>query len=349
MRRAQRGRRPLVVLACLALLTVVLAGCTVPAPPGASPLRYRDAVFTNVGVTKDLQYGSAPDLSGNPVSLKLDLYQPTGDTVTRRPAIVWVHGGGFSVGDKASGAGFATYFAQRGYVVVSINYRLLAPVGCGGEIDPRPECVAAAYEAQHDAQAAVRWLRANAGTYKIDPFRIAMGGGSAGAITSLLAAWRWDDPGTSGNPGFSSRIGAAVSVSGGAPSNMYINAGDSPAIFFHGTADPVVAYDWAVRNAAAMYDAGIFTVLEPFPGAKHGLLADFRSVIFPQSANFLFYALDLAHAAGVPAAATRAAVDVQRELRSRYSDVPAGRREAVATRGRRTRPSGCRPARGRRR
>lgn len=322
--RGGRRRRPLLVLACLALLTVVLAGCTVPPPPGASPLRYRDAVFANVGVTQDLQYGSAPDLNGNPVSLKLDLYQPLGDTVARRPAIVWVHGGGFSHGDKASGASFATYFAQRGYVVVSINYRLLAPPGCGGELDPLPECVAAAYEAQHDAQAAVRWLRAKAATYRIDPYRIAMGGGSAGAITSLLAAWRSDDPGTSGNPGPSSRIGAAVSVSGGTPSNVYINAGDSPAIFFHGTADPVVSYQWAVSNAAAMYNAGIFTILEPISGAGHGLLADYRGLIFPQTANFLYLALDLAHADGVPAAATRAATGAQRELRSRNPDVPLG-------------------------
>lgn len=322
--RRGRLRRSLLSFAALAVLALVLGACTVPAPPGASPLRYRDAVFTNVGVTRDLQYGSAPDLGGNPVSLKLDLYQPTGDTVTRRPAIVWVHGGGFSHGDKASGAAFASYFAQRGYVVVSINYRLLAPPGCGGEIDPRPECVAAAYEAQHDAQAAVRWLRATAGTYKIDPYRIAMGGSSAGAITSLLAAWRAEDPGTSGNPGFSSRLGAAVSISGGSPSNEYIDAGDSPTIFFHGTADPVVAYSWAVSNAAAMYNAGIFTVLEPFNGAKHGLVADFRDVIFSQSANFLYFALDLSHAAGVPAAAARAAAGAQRELRSRYPDVPVG-------------------------
>lgn len=186
--------RGALALACLGLVAALLAGCTVPAPPGAAPLRYRDAVFTDVGVAKDLVYGSAPDASGTPVDLKLDLYRPTGDTVAQRPAVVWVHGGGFSKGDKASGANFATYFAQRGYVVVSINYRLLAPPSCGGELDPAPECEAAAIEAQHDAQAAVRWLRVNASTYGVDPNRIAVGGGSAGAVTSLLVGWRSDDP-----------------------------------------------------------------------------------------------------------------------------------------------------------
>jgi acetyl esterase/lipase len=76
-----------------------LAGCTVPAPPGAGPLRYRDPVFANITATQNLQYGAAPDLSGNTVPLMLDLYQPTGDTVAQRPAIVWVHGGGYCCGD----------------------------------------------------------------------------------------------------------------------------------------------------------------------------------------------------------------------------------------------------------
>ena len=62
-------------------------------------------MFTDIGVTKDLVYGSAPDASGAPVDLKLDLYRPTGDTVAQRPAV-----------------------------------RLLAPPSCGGELDPRPEC-----------------------------------------------------------------------------------------------------------------------------------------------------------------------------------------------------------------
>jgi para-nitrobenzyl esterase len=280
-------------LVALALGATLLAGCTVPRPPGDGSLRYRDQVFPNVSVVKDLTYGNAPDLDGNPVTLKLDLYQPAGDTVTKRPALVWVHGGGFTMGDKASGQARATFFAKLGYVAVSINYRLLSPDGCGGNPNPTPLCQTAALAAQHDAQAAVRWLRANAATYRIDTDRIAMGGASAGAVTSVLAATRSEDPGTSGNPGYPSTIRAAVSVSGGVPTNDDIDAGDAPTLFIHGTEDRVVPYQWAVQNALAMYNLDIFTVLEPLEGAGHGLQAEYGTLIDQQSDYFLWFAMGL--------------------------------------------------------
>jgi dipeptidyl aminopeptidase/acylaminoacyl peptidase len=280
----------------LALSTAVLAGCTVPRPPGDGVIRYRDQVFSNVTVTKDLTYGSATGLDGNPETLKLDLYQPTGDTVSQRPAILWIHGGGFTMGDKSSGAARSTFLAKLGYVVASINYRLLSPTGCGGNPDPTPTCQNAARGAQHDAQAAVRWLRVNASTYKIDTTRIASAGASAGAVTSLLVDWRPEDPGDSGNPGPSSKIRAAVSISGGAPTNDYITADDGPALFIHGTADQVVPYQWAVLNSGRMYNLGILTVLEPLEGAGHGLPADYGPLINQQTDYFLYFAMDMAHA-----------------------------------------------------
>ena len=138
-------------------------------------------MFSNVAVSRDLQYGTAPDSQGNPVALRLDLYAPTGDTQADRPALVWVHGGGFSGGDKTNTVpvDVGQTFAKQGYVVVSINYRLL---GSGCVANPgAPQCTIAAIEAQHDAQAAIRWLRARAGFLGIDPTRIGIGGESAGA------------------------------------------------------------------------------------------------------------------------------------------------------------------------
>src|SRR4051812_46281118 len=99
-----RGLRPIGVGALL----VVLAGClayptSLPKPGGAATIRYRDPVFSATTITHDLTYGSAPDTNGNPVALKLDLYQPSGDTATPRPVLIWAHGGSFCCGDKGSG------------------------------------------------------------------------------------------------------------------------------------------------------------------------------------------------------------------------------------------------------
>ena len=78
----------------------------------------------------------------------------------------------------------------------------------------------------------------------------------------------------SGNPGFSSKIKAAVSVSGGTPTNDDIDAGDAPTIFLHGTGTRSSRTEWAVQNAAAMYNLGILTVLEPIEGAGQRTRAD---------------------------------------------------------------------------
>ena len=127
-------RRLLVVLAFL--LVFVTAACDpLATPSGPAPLRYRDDVFSTVTKTADITYGSAENLSGQTVTLKMDLYRPAGDTVTSRPAIVWVHGGSFCCGSKTSPeiVDQANVFARKGYVTASISYRL-EPGGCTGSV-----------------------------------------------------------------------------------------------------------------------------------------------------------------------------------------------------------------------
>jgi|SRR5215207_2995220 len=289
------------------VLGVVVTGCTVPRPAGDSPLRYRDQVFSTVTINSNIQYGSAPDLQGNPVALRLDLYRPAGDTRTGRPALVWAHGGGFSGGSKTNfvPVDVANTFARLGYVVVSIDYRLLAPSGCAGN-PAQSSCVTAALEAQHDAQAAVRWLRANATTYGIDPTRIGIGGESAGGITATLVGLRPDDPGSSGNPGFPSAVRGFVSVSGGLPGGVFASAGDAWGLFFHGTADGVVPPSWSTDTALAMLQVGVPAVLQLQEGAGHVPWGSYRSLYLEQSSYFLYHALNLADAAGQPPSAARA-------------------------------------------
>jgi predicted esterase len=276
---------------------VALSGCLVTEvgpPEGAGPLRYRDEVFSTFTTTSGLAYGSAPRLDGQPMTLKLDLYQPTGDRAARRPAIVYVHGGGFSSGTRTEGASLLAPMVRRGFVVASISYRLLAPAGCNGE-STGTACSDAAYAAMDDARAAVRWLRANAATYRIDPSRIAIEGYSAGGVTATGVGLMSEQPGSSGNPGYSSAVQAWVSIAGGLPDGTGATPGDPPGYLFSGTADPTVPHEWSVDTAQALHEAGGFAALKAKVGGGHGLPD--MAMVSQQTANFYYHIMDLKHAA----------------------------------------------------
>ncbi len=144
---------------------------------------------------RDVVYGRADE-----TELLLDIVQPL--TVNGpRPAIVQLHGGGWIKGEKEPASNHT--LAQHGFFTVSINYRL------------SPAHIFPAHI--HDCKAAVRWLRANAERYKIDPNRIGVWGGSAGGHLAALLGTSYgvkELEGTSGSPGFSSRVQAVVSVCG---------------------------------------------------------------------------------------------------------------------------------------
>ena len=281
-----RNRR---LLSLVTVLVIVAAGCDWlnVTPPGTAPMRYRDSIFNAVTVTSNVTYGSAVNLENQMITLQLDMYQPAGDTVTDRPAIVWVHGGSFCCGNRTSPeiVDEATTFAKQGFLNVSIDYRLESP-GCSGTFS---NCVAAIQEAAADAQTAVRFLRTNSATYGIDPNRIAIGGSSAGAITALNVGFS-----TSEDP--SAKVRAAVSLSGAHLVVGTISPGDAPALDFHCTTDPLVSYQWAVDtiNAAkALTDA----FLESWDETCHVPYTEHRQQILDQSTNFLWWEMDLAHTA----------------------------------------------------
>jgi acetyl esterase/lipase len=282
-------RVPRVVLPIFAVLAVLAAGCDWPniAPPGTAPVRYRDPIFNAVTVTSNITYGTAINLEKKTVTLQLDMYQPTGDKITARPAIVWVHGGSFCCGTKTSPelVDEATTFSKEGYLNVSIDYRLESP-GCSGSAS---NCVPAIQEAAADAQTAVRFLRTNAVTYGVDPNRIAIGGSSAGAITALNVGYSSsEDP--------SARVRAAVSLSGAQLAVGTVSAGDAPALDFHCTTDPLVSYSWAVSTINSAKALGLDAFLESWNETCHVPYAEHRQQILDQSRNFLWWEMDLAHA-----------------------------------------------------
>jgi acetyl esterase/lipase len=101
---------------------------------------------------------------------KMDIYLPTGDGPF--PVVVFIHGGAFLMGDKSMETSNAAVLVGKGYAAVSINYRL------SGE---------AKFPAQiQDCKAAIRFLRANATKYKLNPDKIASWGASAGGNLSAL-------------------------------------------------------------------------------------------------------------------------------------------------------------------
>jgi len=302
-RKAAMNLRTATML-CVTTLAL-LAGCAMPgvdshveAPAGSGVLRYRDVITQDIDVAGDLQYGVAPGADGRPEALDLDLYEPSNDQAAARPAIIWVHGGSFAEGDKAYGPvqDLSIRFAQLGYVVVSINYRLLAASNCYGAGGVTPGCYDAAIAAVHDAQAAVRWLRASAATYRIDPERIGIGGVSAGAIVATAVGVWADNPGDSGNPGYSSAVRAWASISGGLPNGMFVDASDSPGLLFSGTSDHVVPYTWSLDTANSLAAADVPVVLQTLFGAGHVPWGDHQEQFIGQTTNFFYEYLDVEHA-----------------------------------------------------
>jgi acetyl esterase/lipase len=250
-------------------------------------------LFGAVTRTPDVIYGNAIDEHGQATALTLDVYSPAADNNSSRPAIIWVHGGSFAGGDKTSSeiVDEATTFAMKGYVNVSINYRLSTTI-CPQWWTPGPACDGPMINAMHDAQAAVRFLRAHAGVYGVDPNRIAIGGSSAGAITALNVGFNPDNAGDSGSPGFSSAVGAAVSLSGakllGIPS-----AGDAPSLLLHNSTDFAVPYQWALDTVDSAHAAGLVAELTTWPEPGHVPYAGHRAEILDQTTNFLYWMLGL--------------------------------------------------------
>jgi Ca2+-binding RTX toxin-like protein len=226
-------------------------------PPDEPRGRYLDVTFPEVQVDRDIVYRDTVDASGSPVQLKLDVYRPVDDAATLRPAIMWMHGGFFLGGDKTAGARTATDYARRGYVAVSIDYRLRPSAGGWHDI------YLASLDAYDDALAAVEWLQAHATDYGIDPDAIIAAGVSAGAVTAVNLAYLPGQRGPATSP-----IAAAVPEAG----LLYTapERGDPPILAFHGTDDGVTPYDNIRRLCGHAEPVAVACELVTYAGGDHG-------------------------------------------------------------------------------
>jgi acetyl esterase/lipase len=161
------------------------------------PNRYREETFTTLQETRDVVFStniptvSTTSLFGNQlaneesygqrtVTLRMNIYRPSGDTLTQRPVIIFAFGGGFVTGSKteASMVRLCQAFARRGFVTASIDYRL------GMNISDEELSKRAVYRGLQDGRSAVRFFRRNAATYGVDPNQIYLSGHSAGAFVA---------------------------------------------------------------------------------------------------------------------------------------------------------------------
>lgn len=272
-------------LPAIALTVALIASFAAAQAPRSRPARSRTATASQptsddtFAGTRNETYKKVGD-----VELKVHIFNPPGHKPTdRRPAIVFFFGGGWTHGSAGQFVPQCRYLALRGMVAITADYRVYerhqAKVA---------DCVA-------DAQAAVRWVRANAKRLGIDPDRIAAGGGSAGghlaAATAMLKDFTGDkDTAISFRPNalvlfnpaldltpivenekrearWRERLGADVKDLSPA---LHVKPGAPPTIIFHGKADNLIPYSRMETFAKAMKAAGSRCELVGFEGQGHG-------------------------------------------------------------------------------
>lgn len=218
-----------------------------------SQVRYIDDLFTEV----DKSTYEYANKDGE--SLKLDVYDPVGDIATDRAAIIWMHGGGFAGGKRDNGAEvkFMETAAQKGYVAVSISYRLTRKGKSFSCDAPRHEKMETFREASKDLWDAIYYVASNDEKFRINPAKLIIGGSSAGAEGMLNALymrdWLYEGP----SRYHDIQPMAAFSLAGAMIDARYINENNAiPAVFFHGTDDNLVPYATAPHHYCDPSDIG---------------------------------------------------------------------------------------------
>ena len=261
-----------------------LAAATLAAQSQNPPFR----LPAGVDLRPDLVYATVGSRD-----LHLDLFLP-GAGSGPFPAVVYIHGGGWSAGNRMAFRRQAADMATKGFAGACIEYRLSQE---------------AKYPAAlHDSKAAVRWLRANAARFHIDGNRIGAAGGSAGGhLAAMLGttAGIAEFDGEEGGAGISTRVMAvaafnpaldfadfakrdaeaanrAVTLFLGASYAdkpelwkaaspvRHVNSRSAAFLFLHGDADSTVPYRQSVAMMEKLKAAGVRAELFTAPGAKHG-------------------------------------------------------------------------------
>jgi acetyl esterase/lipase len=260
----------------------------------------------DVEFTRDVVYGK-----GGGEDLKLNIARPKNSKSSKVPCIVFIHGGGWQHGDRAAHDGVTWEAAKRGYVSATIGYRLAPTHKFPAQVN--------------DVKCAVRFLRAHAEQYGLDPDRIGACGFSAGGHLVMMLGVTSKDDGLEGDGGWSeqsSRVQAVVSFFG--PADLaapdlperdtpllvaflggtvgekpdeykraspitYVSKDDAPMLLIQGTADVLVPYTQAYHMLEAMTKAGVPGRADFIAGANHGWFGDARETLRTGVETFEFF------------------------------------------------------------
>ncbi|MDQ6695431.1 MAG: alpha/beta hydrolase [Chloroflexota bacterium] len=269
------------------VLMLVAAGLTV-SPLGALT-QVRAAAVDPEQRTPQIVRRDVVYCTGDSAVVKMDIYEPHREDTTPVPAAMFVHGGSWTGGDKASGEGAPEIadLVSRGYLVASINYRLYPQFSFPAPIE--------------DAKCAVRYLRANSSSLGIDPARIGAWGASAGAQLAALVGTADSTAGMEGVGGYSgvsSRVQAVVDMYGradlaevpqsrpdllpvfGGESRLagfspvtYVSKDDPPFLIIHGAQDATVPVGLSLEFSSRLKAVGVPVTLVVVQNAGHGFTA----------------------------------------------------------------------------
>jgi len=226
--------------------------------------------------------------------LTLDIFEPAGHKPSdRSPCFVAIHGGGWVHGSAKSFNCFAQDFAKRGYVGISVDYRLL----------DKKDGASSVFDCVKDGRSAIRYIRSHATELGIDPGKIAVSGGSAGGHVAAGTALfdgideAGEDTGVSCVPDalvlYFPVIDTSTEGYGNAKCGdrwqeisplLRVKAGLPPTIIFHGTADRITPFKGAQAFVEAMKKAGNRCEFVVNEGGAHGYLMPMKGIsIFNES------------------------------------------------------------------
>lgn len=279
----QIGRR----IIRFAIVTLIAAGLAVPGNAEGQQTTWAELASFGYGISADVTYGYA-----NNTALHLDVWQNQA-AKGPVPTLMYIHGGGWLIGDKNGAANLFLPYVERGWNVVNVEYRL-----GGNSLAPA---------AVEDARCALRWIYNNAGHYHFDLDRIVVTGHSAGGHLALMVGMLPDGtdldsecPADAGGPPLKvaaivnwfgitdvndllegpNRKTYAVAWIGANPNSRqlakevspltYVRPGLPPVITIHGDQDPTVPYSQGVRLQQALTAQGVPNELVTVPGGVHG-------------------------------------------------------------------------------